>query len=122
MALRTGVDLIEISRLSPVIERYGERFLQRVFTSQELSDCRGNLASLAVRFAAKEAAAKALGTGIGEVAWREIEIVRGAQRQPGLVLHGRAAHLAQTLGLSEWAVSLSHSLSHAIAVVIATGE
>lgn len=120
--LSTGIDLIEICRLQEVIERYGERFLQRVFTPGELDDCRGNMASLAARFAAKEAASKALGTGIGPVAWREIEVVRGPERQPLLHLHGAAATRAAVLGLQEWSVSLSHTQSVAMAMVVGMGQ
>ena len=118
--LRTGVDLIEIKRLERVIARYGERFTRRVFTDQELSEAK-NLASLAGRFAAKEAVSKALGTGIGAVTWQEIEILRGSQREPVLHLHGRAATLAYQLELHEWSVSLSHSENYAIAMVVAVG-
>ena len=75
--LSAGIDLLEIERLQRAVSRYGERFLQRIFTNQERTDVQDNLASLAARFAAKEAAAKALGCGIGEVSWQEIEICRG---------------------------------------------
>ncbi len=119
--LRTGVDLIEIERLERVIERYGERFTQRVFTRQELAEAK-NMASLAGRFAAKEAVSKALGTGIGVVTWQEIEILRGSQREPVLRLHGKAAELAHQLELHEWSVSLSHNENYAVAMVVAVGR
>ena len=90
MKLSTGVDLVEINRLQEAIERHGDRFLQRIFTSQELQEVRGNLPSLAACFAAKEAVAKALGTGIGAVNWREVEVLRGAERQPVLRLPRRS--------------------------------
>jgi holo-[acyl-carrier protein] synthase len=120
--LCTGVDLIEISRLQTVIERHGDRFLNRVYTPDELAEVGNNLASLAARFAAKEAVAKALGTGIGLVAWREIEIRRGPQREPHLILHGEAKALANRMGLNTWSISLSHSATQAVAMVVATGE
>lgn len=120
MTLRTGVDIIEIERVEHAVARHGERFLQRVFTARELSDAAGRPASLAVRFAAKEAAAKALGTGMGQVAWSEIEILRGPNREPILCLHGEAKRLAEELGLGEWSVSLSHSKGHAVAFVVAS--
>ena len=120
-ALATGVDLVEIERLKEVIQRHGERFLQRVFTPQELEEVGGNIASLAGRFAAKEAVSKALGTGIGPVSWREIEILRGSQREPVLRLYGSAAVLAQQRELSQWSISLSHTGSYAIALVVAVG-
>jgi len=122
MKLATGVDLIEIQRIRDSIERHGERFTQRVFTENELAICGDSTPSLAVRFAAKEAVAKALGTGIGDVRWLEIEILRDEARAPVLNLHGDAQKLADTLGLQIWSVSLSHSVSHAIAYVVALGE
>jgi holo-[acyl-carrier protein] synthase len=119
--LSTGIDLLDIPRLQDAIERHGDRLLQRVFTPGELADCKGNVASLAARFAAKEAASKALGTGIGSITWCEIEIVRGPERQPLLQLHGAAAERAAQLGLRDWSVSLSHSQTQAIAIVVGMG-
>jgi holo-[acyl-carrier protein] synthase len=121
MNLATGIDLIEIARLETLIARYGPRFLERVYTAQELVEAGRNPASLAARFAAKEAAAKALGTGIGQIAWKEIEILRGPARQPFLHLHGMACHRAADLGLHSWSVSLSHTDTHAIAMVVMLG-
>ena len=120
--LRTGIDLIEIERVRSLLERYGARFLERVFTQQEITELGENVSSLAGRFAAKEAVAKALGTGIGAVAWREIEILRGPQREPVLHLHGAAAELAQALGLDEWSVSISHSLTDAVGMAVAVSS
>jgi holo-[acyl-carrier protein] synthase len=122
MTLRNGIDLLEISRLQAAIERQGERFLARVFTPLEREICTGNLSSLAARFAAKEAVAKALGTGLGSVAWTDIEILRADSGAPLLRLHNRASSLAEQLGLREWSVSLSHTHDYAIAMVVATGE
>ncbi|MBE9475286.1 MAG: holo-ACP synthase [Chloroflexi bacterium] len=122
MNLRTGVDLIEIERVEATIQRYGQRFLERIFTPRELAEVGENVASLAVRFAAKEATAKALGTGIGDVGWQEIEILRGPARQPNLYLHGRASDLAESLDLETWSLSLTHNKSHAIALVVAIGD
>lgn len=118
--LRAGVDLIEVPRLAQAVARHGQRFLNRVYTAQELADCAGQAASLAARFAAKEAAAKALGCGIGDVGWTEIEIVRGPAREPELRLHGAAARRAAALGLDEWAVSLTHTADQALAFVVAS--
>ena len=120
--LRTGIDLIEVDRLESVIRRYGERFLNRVYTSREVMEVGFNPTSLAARFAAKEAVSKALGTGIGVVAWQEIEILRGSEREPILHLHGNAAALAQQIGLNKWSLSLSHTHLHAIALVVAIGD
>jgi len=122
MNLRTGVDSIELERVEATIQRYGQRFLERVFTPRELAEVGENVASLAARFAAKEATAKALGTGIGDVGWQEIEILRGPARQPNLYLHGRASDLADNLELKTWSLSLTHNQSHAIALVVAIGE
>jgi holo-[acyl-carrier protein] synthase len=118
--LRTGVDLIEVARVVSAIHRHGERLLRRVFTAQELVDCGHNVKSLAARFAAKEAVAKALGTGIGTVGFQEIEIQRGSLGEPVLCLHGCAQTKAHSLGLRHWAISLSHSDNHAIAMVVAS--
>lgn len=117
--LRTGVDLIEIERLQGAIQRHGQRFLQRVFTVGELAEVGEQPASLAGRFAAKEAVAKALGCGIGDVGWLEIEVRRGGRGQPELQLHGAAAQRAAELGLLTWSLSLSHTATHAIAFVVA---
>ncbi len=121
MILKTGVDIIEIPRIQAALDRHGERFLQRVFTPGEIAECRGRADALAARFAAKEAATKALGTGIGPVSWREVETLHKRSGEPYLVLHGRAETIAKFLGLTAWAVSLSHSKENAIAVVVATG-
>ncbi len=119
MSLAVGTDLVEIARVTAVVREYGERFTGRVFTEGELADCAGRAESLAARWAAKEAAAKALGTGIGRVTFREIEVVRGVSGQPELLLHGRAAALAAELGLSQWALSLAHDGGLALAFVVA---
>jgi len=120
--LTNGVDLIEISRISQAIDRHGERFLRRIFTSKELALVGDKPASLAARFAAKEAVAKALGCGIGDVRWTEIEVLRGPNNQPELHLHGNARQLAMQLGYHTWSISLSHSMDFAIAMVTAMSE
>ncbi|HSG26347.1 MAG TPA: holo-ACP synthase [Anaerolineales bacterium] len=120
--LTNGVDLIEISRISQAIDRHGERFLRRIFTSKELALVGDKPASLAARFAAKEAVAKALGCGIGDVRWTEIEVLRGPNNQPELHLHGNARQLANQLGYHTWSISLSHSINFAIAMVTAMSE
>jgi holo-[acyl-carrier protein] synthase len=119
--LRAGVDLIEVERVGAAIQRHGQRLLDRVFTPQELEDCGQQVKSLAARYAAKEAVSKALGTGLGAVGFKDIEIQRGPLGEPVLHLHGNAQALALRLGLTEWAISLSHSDSHAVAFVVASG-
>ena len=121
MILRTGVDLIEISRIEEVIARHGKRYLERIYTPAELEQCGKSSESLAGRFAAKEAVAKALGTGIGDVTWKDIEILGDEQHVPTLALYGAADQKAKELGLQNWSVSISHSMSHAMAVVVAAG-
>lgn len=118
--LRTGVDIIEVERIARAINRHGERFFRRFFTDNELAYAGGHIGALAARFAAKEATAKMLGTGIGDVKWVEIEIVNGKQGAPELVLHGAAIDIASELGLNEWSVSMSHTHDHAIALVVAS--
>lgn len=119
--LRTGVDIIEVARIDAAILRHRDRFFNRFFTPRELIEAEGRTPALAARFAAKEAAAKALGCGIGDVGWKDIEIVRDARRGPQVQLHGPALALAQALGLTEWSVSLSHTHEHAMALVVAMG-
>jgi len=121
MELHSGIDLIEVSRLRAAVERHGKRFLERIFTPLELDECGGQVGSLAGRFAAKEAAVKALGCGIGVVSWQELEIHRGENGKPVLCLYGAADRLAQASGLTVWSVSLSHTHEHAIAIVVAVG-
>jgi holo-[acyl-carrier protein] synthase len=119
--LVSGVDMIEISRVREVIERQGEQFLRRVFTESELRECRDRVESLAARFAAKEAVAKALGRGIGDVRWHDIEIGGNEYNAPQLVLHGKGRIVARQLGVRTWALSLSHTHDHAVAVVVGQG-
>ena len=120
--LSTGVDIIEISRVRQVLDRYGQRFLDRVFTPAEIEYCRGRAPNLAARFAAKEATMKALGTGFRGVGWRDIEVVRKQSGAPSIELHGRAELRARRLGLQEMALSLSHSREYAVASVVAQNQ
>ncbi len=120
--LRTGVDLVEIERFVSVCRRYNQRFLQRIFTPTELTENGKNMASLAARFAAKEAVVKALGTGIGRVTWQDVEICRGVAGEPVLHLLGAARQLADEQHLNSWSLSLSHTQENAIAFVVALGS
>jgi holo-[acyl-carrier protein] synthase len=119
--LRTGIDLLEIERLDQLNPAIRARFLQRVFTQRELAEAGDSSASLAGRFAVKEAVSKALGCGIGALGWQSIEVQRGPQGEPLLVLHGSALALAESLGLLQWSISISHSRTHAIAVAVGLG-
>lgn len=118
--LRCGIDLIENQRVEEGIARLGERFLNRFFTSGEREDCQDKPQRLAARLAAKEAVAKALGTGIGAVSWKEIEIRCNNERgRPVLHLHGAAARVASELQLSQWDISLTHTEHYAAAMAVA---
>jgi len=119
--LRTGVDLVEIARVRAAVERHGMRFLARIYTAAERQSCAGRAESLAGRFAAKEAVAKALGNGIWRngVIWTDIEVVRGAAGEPLLRLYGSAAVRAEELALATWSLSLTHDRTHALAFVVA---
>jgi len=121
MVLRTGVDLVEIERIRAVVSRHAERYLERIYTTDELVCCGRRVESLAGRFAAKEAVAKALGCGIGEVSWKEIEVLEDEKKAPLLSLHGEAARKAQELGLDNWSLSISHSREYAVALAVAVG-
>ncbi len=122
--LATGVDLLHISRVRTALMRHGERFLARVYTPGEIAYCRGRLPELAARFAAKEAASKALGVGMkvlnpAGIGWHDAEVLSGERGKPHLLLHGRAAALALELGWREWSISIAHERDTAIAFVVA---
>jgi len=123
MVLGVGTDLIEIRRIEDSIAQFGDRFLHRVFTAGEIAFCQRKkhaAESFAARFAAKEAGAKALGTGISRgVSWKELEVRREIGERPTLHLSGRAAERARTMGVQRLSLSLSHSRDVALAVVIA---
>ena len=116
--LVTGVDIVEIARVRKVYERYGERFLRRIYTEGEIAYCRGRAPQLASRFAAKEAVMKALGTGVRGVRWRDIEVVRRRGQAPSVRLHGTALRRARRIGLDHLALALSHSQEYAVAFVV----
>jgi holo-[acyl-carrier protein] synthase len=123
MVVGLGTDLIEIERVQQSLDRFGERFMQKIFTEGEIAYCQRKkqaAESFASRFAAKEAAAKALGTGISRgIAWKEIEVRREPGERPTLHLNGRAAERAAAMGVRHFHLSLTHSREVAMAVVIA---
>ncbi len=123
MVIGLGTDLIEIARIEKSVARYGEAFLDRVYTPGEIAYCqrKKNAAeSFAARFAAKEAGAKALGTGISRgVSWRELEVRRAPGQRPELHLSGRALEIGNRLGIRRLSLSLSHSRLLSIAFVVA---
>lgn len=124
MVLGLGTDMIEIARIEHSIARFGDSFLRRIYTPAEIAYCQQKkktaAESFAARFAAKEAGAKALGTGISRgITWCELEVLRLPGQRPTLHLSGRAAAIAARLGVRHLAVSLSHTRELALAVVIA---
>ncbi len=122
MIVGSGIDLVEIGRIKHSADRYGQRFLNRVYTAAEQAYClrkRKSAESFAARFAAKEAGAKALGTGISHgVNWLEIEVGREPGGRPTLRFHGRAAEIARHMGVVHAALSLTHTAEHAMASVV----
>jgi holo-[acyl-carrier protein] synthase len=126
MIVGSGIDLVEIGRIQQSMGRFGQRFLDRIFTAAEQAYCqrkRKSAESFAARFAAKEAGAKALGTGISRgVNWLEIEVVREPGARPSLRFHGRAAETAASLGAKHTALSLTHSGDWAMASVVLEDE
>ena len=122
MIVGTGVDIAEVPRIRESIKRFGERFLNRVFTAGEIEYCEAKASkfeSYAARFAAKEAGMKALGTGWNHgVRWRDIEVVRRKGQRPTLQFHGQAAVFAEKLGANNIALSITHTADQALAHVI----
>src|SRR5215467_2920426 len=125
MIVGTGIDIAEVPRIAQSISRFGDRFLRRVFTEQEMRYCDSKAnrnERYAARFAAKEAAMKALGTGWNHgVRWRDIEVNRKPGGRPTIVFYGKAAEFAAKLGAVHIALSLSHTAEQAIAHVILEG-
>ncbi len=122
MILGTGVDIAEVFRIRESIERFGDRFLRRIFTDGEIRYCEkraSRFESYAARFAAKEAGMKALGTGWSHgIRWRDIEVVRQQGQRPTLQFHGEAAAIAAKLGTKNIALSITHTSEQALALVI----
>jgi holo-[acyl-carrier protein] synthase len=120
--LGLGTDIVRIARIADLVDRYGSRFLDRVFRPAEQAVLERSApaahAALAARWAAKEAFVKALGTGATGVPYRDVEVVRGAAGEPSLRLHGAAARAMADLGATRALVSLSHEHDHATATVI----
>lgn len=122
MIVGTGIDVVEVPRVAAAIERFGQRFLERIYTQGEIRYCEAKanrMERYAARFAAKEAAMKALGTGWNHgVRWRDIEVRRQPGGRPSLIFSGKAAEFAAGLGAVHSALSLTHTASEAIAQVI----
>lgn len=122
MIIQSGVDIIEIMRFEEQKPEIRSRFFTRVFTVRELTLIRNSTISAAGRFAAKEAVAKTLGCGIGEVHWQDIEILQGKNGEPFLILHAKAQEISTALGLDAWSLSISHSKQYAVAFAVAIGS
>lgn len=124
--IKIGTDICSLKRIAAAYERFGERFLNRILTDAEktyvLSNRFHTISRMAGRFAAKEAASKALGTGWYGIGWKEIEVSRLPSGEPRLNLHGRAARRAEKIGLNRWELSISHEREFAVATVIAYSE
>ncbi|PKN88164.1 MAG: holo-[acyl-carrier-protein] synthase [Chloroflexi bacterium HGW-Chloroflexi-8] len=120
MMIRNGVDLVEISRFENLNPKIFARFIERVYTDAEKEICENRYICLAGRFAAKEAVSKALGTGIGIIRWKDVEILRGNLGEPILILHNKALEIAEEYHLTNWSISISHGKEIAIAFVIAS--
>jgi holo-[acyl-carrier protein] synthase len=122
MIVGTGVDIAEVARVGAAIERFGRRFLERVFTPEEIRYCdskHNRMERYAARFAAKEAALKAIGTGWNRgVAWRDVEVRRQPGGRPNIAFSGKAGEFAARLGVRQASLSLSHTAEQAIAMVI----
>ncbi len=122
MILGTGVDIAEVSRIRESIERFGERFLGRIFTDGEIRYCErkaSRFESYAARFAAKEAGMKALGPGWSHgIRWRDIEVVRPQGQRPTIQFHGEAAAIAARMGAKNISLSITHTSEQALAHVI----
>lgn len=118
-----GVDIIEVERIAQALQRHADRFLHRVFTEGEIAECwpgeEHRFRRLAARFAAKEAALKALGLGLRGVKWTDVEVAKDSLGKPMLRLSGRLAEFAAGQGISELHVSLSHCKEYAVAQVVA---
>jgi holo-[acyl-carrier protein] synthase len=116
-----GIDLVEVSRIQEAINRWGDRFLNRIYTEAEQEAYKNKINSLAARFAAKEAVIKALNSE-GQVSWREIEILAESSGKPVVILYGSTERKSRELGLTGFEVSLSHTRENAIAIVIGVQE
>ena len=123
--LGVGMDIVETKRIAESLERFGDRFLHRIFLEDEVAYAKSMKfphLHLAARFAAKEAISKAFGTGIGkELGWRDMEIVREPSGAPRVVLHGKAEAFAQARGVKEIHVSLSHTAEYGAANAVIVG-
>ena len=121
MIVGTGIDIVEVPRIGQSIERFGKRFLKRIFTVAEIRYCEtkaNRVERFAARFAAKEAGMKSIGTGMRGVSWQDFEVGREPSGRPTMLFHGRAATIAERLGVRRSHLSVSHTEEHAVAYVL----
>ncbi|MGM0601869.1 MAG: holo-ACP synthase [Bacillota bacterium] len=125
MIIGTGVDIVENQRIERLIKKYGDRFIEKIFLNEEIAYCRGkskNTGCFAARYAAKEAALKALGTGLRNNSWHDIRIIHSSLGRPEMILKGNAGKLAAEKNVKNIFVSISHEKNYSIAQVILEGE
>jgi holo-[acyl-carrier protein] synthase len=122
VGLRCGADLVDLAQFRRDVQVGGDRFLRRIYAEAELASCGEGVELLASRFAAKEAVAKALGSGIRGIGWKDIEVDLVSNGESGIRLHGRAKERAAVLGIGRWALSVTNTASVALAIVIAEPE
>jgi len=120
--LTTGVDMVEVWRIREAREKFGDRFLNRIYTKNEQKTSRMRDPELAARFASKEAVMKLLGTGVRGVGWKDIEILPRKSGKPEVHLHGRALNVANRIGLKDIAISQTHSIEYAISVAVGNAD
>ena len=120
--LTTGVDRVEVWRIRELREKFGDRFINRIYTENEQRTSRMRDPELAARFASKEAVMKLLGTGVRGVGWKDIEILPRKGGKPEVHLHGRALNVANRIGLTDIAISQTHSIEYAISVAVGDAD
>ena len=120
--LTTGVDMVEVWRIREAREKFGDRFLNRIYTENEQKTSRMRDPELAARFASKESVMKLLGTGVRGVGWKDIEILPRKSGKPEVHLHGRALNVANRIGLKDIAISQTHSIEYAISVAVGNAD
>ena len=120
--LTTGVDMVEVWRIRELREKFGDRFINRIYTENEQRTSRMRDPELAARFASKEAVMKLLGTGVRGVGWKDIEILPRKGGKPEVHLHGRALNVANRIGLTDIAISQTQSIEYAISVAVGDAD
>jgi holo-[acyl-carrier protein] synthase len=125
MIIGTGIDIVQNKRIENLINKYGNHFLKKIYTETEIEYCHSKkrfVSSFAARFAAKEAVLKALGTGMRNNSWQEIEVVNNELGKPEILLNKKAAKRAEKLKVSSIFISISHEKEYSIAQIIMEGE